>query len=745
MIKKLLKFSYAVLVVGLLFAQYAWTAPANDDLTTPFTFEYFVPAPVEPQLSSDGNVLYNGVLPVVYVDNPNPSYEPLRIPARFHLLNLPESATATFSITYVANGGTDPWGVSCYTFPDEAKTAFEATANIWANILQSSVPITISACWADLGSSSTLGYSGGGPLRRDFTGAPLANTWYTGSLANALAGSDLDPTEFDMYITYNRNFSWYYGTDGNPPSTQHDLMTVVLHEIAHGLNFSGSMAYSGGQGSWGYSTGYPNIYDTFMRDGSGNQLINTGVYANPSTALGSAVTSNDIWFLGSNAMAANSGQRVKMYAPSTWSSGSSYSHLDYDTFNNTSNQLMVYAISAGESIHDPGPITKGILKDFGWNISAGPTCTYSISPTSQSFDSNGGTGSVGVTTQSGCSWTAVSNSSWITITSNSSGTGSGTVNYSVASNTSTSARTGTITIAGRTFTVSQEELTTLLWNGVPQSGSITGSSAHSNWVYYYVELGSGATNLVIDLYNLPADADLYVRRESKPTISTYDCRSWNSETTNEQCSFSAPSSGKWWMGVSNWDTGTISYTIKATWSGGGFTDVPPAHWAYNYIMAIYNNHITVGCSQNPLKYCPDDNVTRGQMAAFIIRAKYGETFSYTTTPYFTDVPSTHTFFKYVQKLRDDGITAVSGTYGVDTYVTRGQMAAFIVRAKHGENFSYSQTPYFTDVPSTHGFFKYVQKLRDDGITTLTGTYYVDNNVTRAEMAAFLARAFLGMQ
>jgi len=382
---------------------------------------------------------------------------------------------------------------------------------------------------------------------------------------------------------------------------------------------------------------------------------------------------------------------------------------------------------------------------FGALTQAWTSCTYSISPTSQSFGSSGGTGSVSVTTQSGCSWTAVSNASWITITSGSSGTGSGTVNYSVAANTGTSSRTGTITIADQTFTVSQDEAATLLWNGVPQSGSITGTSSRSAWVYYYAEFGSGATNLVIDLYSLSADADLYVRRGSKPTTSTYDCRSWNSGTTNEQCSSSTPSSGTWWICVNNYATGTISYTVKAAWSGGGFIDVPTTHWAYNYIMAIYNNSITVGCSQTPLKYCPDDYVTRGQMAAFIIRAKYGETFSYTTTPYFTDVPSTNTFFKYVQKLRDDGITVVSGTYGVNEYVTRGQMAAFIIRAKYGENFTYTQTPYFTDVPATHGFFKYVQKLKDSGITAVSGTYYVNNNVTRAEMAAFLARAFLGMQ
>jgi len=183
-----------------------------------------------------------------------------------------------------------------------------------------------------------------------------------------------------------------------------------------------------------------------------------------------------------------------------------------------------------------------------------------------------------------------------------------------------------------------------------------------------------------------------------------------------------------------------------------FIDVPSTYWAYNYIIAIYNAGITKGCVQddpntpeNERKYCPEDNVTRGQMAAFIIRAKYGENFSYTSTPYFSDVPSTHVFFKYVQKLKDDNITVVSGIYGVDNEVTRGQMAAFIIRAKYGENFSYTSTPYFSDVPSNHTFFKYVQKLKDDKITVVSGTYGVDNIMTRAQMAACIARAFLGMQ
>jgi M6 family metalloprotease-like protein len=251
-------------------------------------------------------------------------------------------------------------------------------------------------------------------------------------------------------------------------------------------------------------------------------------------------------------------------------------------FDDTTNPSSNLYCSSGIGFCDSSGVSVSGISASGPTMTATmavgpPPCTYSISPTSQSFSASGGTGSVSLTTQSGCNWTAVSNASWIMITSNSSGAGSGTVNYSAGANTSASLRSGTMTIAGKTFTVSQDPVETALLNGAPQSGSITGTSPHSTWVYYYVDLPSGATNLVLDLYNLSADVDLYVRAGSKPTLFTYDCRSWNYLTTNEQCSFSAPSSGRWWMGISNWSSGTISYTIKATWSGACSTPGTPSN------------------------------------------------------------------------------------------------------------------------------------------------------------------------
>src|SRR5262245_5413649 len=82
-------------------------------------------------------------------------------------------------------------------------------------------------------------------------------------------------------------------------------------------------------------------------------------------------------------------------------------------------------------------------------------CTFSLSGTDRSFDATGGTGSVTVTTSSDCAWTATSNASFLTITSGASGTGTGTVVFQVAANTTGQARTASLFIAGQTFTVNQ--------------------------------------------------------------------------------------------------------------------------------------------------------------------------------------------------------------------------------------------------------------------------------------------------
>jgi hypothetical protein len=93
---------------------------------------------------------------------------------------------------------------------------------------------------------------------------------------------------------------------------------------------------------------------------------------------------------------------------------------------------------------------------YVFNIPDAPACGFTLNPTSQSFTSAGGSGSFTVTASSpNCSWIADSDSSWITVTSGTSGTGNGTVSFSVAANQTTSPRTGTINVGGQIFTITQ--------------------------------------------------------------------------------------------------------------------------------------------------------------------------------------------------------------------------------------------------------------------------------------------------
>ena len=93
-----------------------------------------------------------------------------------------------------------------------------------------------------------------------------------------------------------------------------------------------------------------------------------------------------------------------------------------------------------------------------------PQCVYSISPTGVTVPASSGSGSINVTADAGCSWTTTSNVPWITVT-NGAGTGNGTATFTVQANTG-AVRTGTVTVAGLTFTVTQAALPTLSINNV---------------------------------------------------------------------------------------------------------------------------------------------------------------------------------------------------------------------------------------------------------------------------------------
>ena len=130
------------------------------------------------------------------------------------------------------------------------------------------------------------------------------------------------------------------------------------------------------------------------------------------------------------------------------------------------------------------------------NVGVGAVCTYSLSTSSASASSAGGTGSFGVIAPAGCAWSAVSNATWLTITSGGSGSGNRMVNYSVAANSNPTQRSETLTVAGQTFTVTQDG-TQLPMPGVPSPA--VGSGSSQTFTFTFTDPNGYADLAVLDI------------------------------------------------------------------------------------------------------------------------------------------------------------------------------------------------------------------------------------------------------
>ena len=215
--------------------------------------------------------------------------------------------------------------------------------------------------------SAVLGSAGANWLHANFGSSDpdyQSSTIYGSPLANHLAGSDihLDP---EMSATFNSDVDngfvlggtdWYYGTDASPGGDI-DFVTVVLHEVGHGLNFFGLINST--NGTW-LAGGMPGIYDRFLVDAPTGGTPLTAM-TNPQRKA--AITSGELYWMGAGGVAGNGGNRPQIYAPSPYEGGSSVSHLDETVH---TNELMSPMYSGPD--HVPSDIELGMLTDMGWNL-----------------------------------------------------------------------------------------------------------------------------------------------------------------------------------------------------------------------------------------------------------------------------------------------------------------------------------------------------------------------------------------
>lgn len=342
-----------------------------------------------------------------------------------------------------------------------------------------------------------------------------------------------------------------------------------------------------------------------------------------------------------------------------------------------------------------------------------------ISPTSQLYPQNGGSGTVFVNSGQNCLWSAVSNVGWATIT-NSSNCCSGYVNYTVASNPD-GPRSGTMTIAGQTFTVSQagcffplaRDHQSFAGNGGTDTVNVTATFGSCAWTasttstFIHITSGSSGTGNGVVQYSVDA----------------------NPGTINRS------------------DTITIAGQTFTVYQGINFLDVPSNSPFYGDIGKLSARGITLGCGNS--NYCPGDPITREQMAAFILRAKGEFNPPTPASQRFNDVPPGNQFYNYIDRLAvlqiTLGCTPDHLMYCPADPVKRDQMAAFILRGLSEFNPPTPVSQRFSDVPPGNQFYNFIDRMAVLSITlgcTPDHLMYCPNDsVTRGQMAAFLVRAF----
>lgn len=184
-----------------------------------------------------------------------------------------------------------------------------------------------------------------------------------------------------------------------------------------------------------------------------------------------------------------------------------------------------------------------------------------------------------------------------------------------------------------------------------------------------------------------------------------------------------------------------------------FADVPWDYWAWQDIERLYNSRVTGGCLTSPLSYCPNNTVTRAEMAVFLLRGIHGSSYtppSVGNSTGFNDVPTSHWAAAWIKQLFAEGITGgcvwSPPYYCPENNTTHAEMAVFLLRSKYTAAYTPppvgSSTGYY-DVPTNHWAAAWIKQLRIEGIAVGCGggNYCPESNVTRAQMAGLLVRAF----
>ncbi len=279
------------------------------------------------------------------------------------LLASPLSAQLTFTFTYQDVVNTTNVGYADPTLGATRRGALESAAASLASYFTGynvSVGFTVTS---ENTNSGTLASAG--------SGVSFASNGFYKSQVQTLIQTGTGTS--DGTINWNFFHNWDYGD--SIAGGAYDYKSTAMHEILHAMGFLSGISATG-QGLTTQTSGNPDVwydFDRFLTNSTGTFLVpgtfafNTGLL---STLIGGSA--NGVFFSGANAMAANGGNRVQIYSPNPYQSGSSGSHMDDDTFTGGNQQLMNAATSTGQGLRTLSALELGMLQDLGYNVTAVP-------------------------------------------------------------------------------------------------------------------------------------------------------------------------------------------------------------------------------------------------------------------------------------------------------------------------------------------------------------------------------------
>lgn len=312
--------------------------------------------------------------------------------------------------------------------------AFTYAANLWAARLSSSVTIVVNAQMNPLTctvGSAVLGSAGATTVHKDFTNRPVAATWYCQALANSRAGVDLAPANPDINATFNSTLNgsagclggrkWYYGYDKSPPGNDIDFVSVVVHELGHGLGFQTFVDLTSG-------TKFNGFNDTYMLKLNQSGAVPAD-YPSMTNAQRIAASTSDpnLRWTGANVTAYHpfipltaglSGSYVRVHAPGTQQPGSSVSHFSTALL---PNEVMEPSYTGPN--HNIN-LTLELMKDIGWTVipSCAPgtttfndTDTLTVGQTGPSWDIKIEVTNTGTFEATGVNATIITGPAWLEI------------------------------------------------------------------------------------------------------------------------------------------------------------------------------------------------------------------------------------------------------------------------------------------------------------------------------------------